>query len=443
MNEKKKGVTRREVLAGLGIAGTGFGLAWLFEKARVFSPNRGEAIPTTVPTKENVSESVLYERDGVTVWGSADGIPTRWRDLNGEGTFDQTMIQEAQAQSNKDHHAHIAQVLRIQSNKPEAKATPVPESKTEKITKLPDDVLTPEQLRQHNIEIVGAADIGFHIRESAFQPGGIFEKNFSDPNRKLTIVIVDTPTITIESLSDSRYDSVREVLAKNLPPVSRRRKTQMPPTDTNPVQEELYKKSVLAVSDQEFVDWGLSGIAGFTNKKGTEIADEKGDYIVMAIGQDASRPKGIETLQVQTNPNSRKVSIHVGDVEIEEMFHPSRITKLSPDQNYTDPATFTELEHHEVGTLEWKLLAGIVPDTKDAIFLAIHECMHAKKYRELDHRNPQPTGTDRLSYYSEQVVDFETKALMERAYDHYKKTGDDSLYPFVFENKKENYFVIG
>ncbi len=50
---------------------------------------------------------------------------------------------------------------------------------------------------------------------------------------------------------------------------------------------------------------------------------------------------------------------------------------------------------------------------------------------------------ERLRYYSEQDIDYTTWDQLQEAYTHFIRTGDDSKYPIVLEDKTDGYFVIG
>lgn len=405
---------------------------------------------TATPRKKEISlseEELLFNQNGIKVWFQ-DGIPTRWEDQNSQGGFDKEKLLDAKRQGEEDGGRKVAQVVRVTSDRITKTAISEIEPAIEGIKNLPKDVVSSEELSRRGIEVLDSQNVGFHIRHSAFEEGGLMEQYRLGGDRKLKILITDKPTILQENFQEERYASARDMIQKVLQTVTDApmylHACRAPGDDT---KRQLYEQSLQLITKQEIIDWGLMGIAGYAIRAGMEEGSPDTDFLFLAMGKKTERPSSFECVQVIYTPDGWSdsgFSASLVDIPLQEAFEPTRILELHPDQSYTNPEEYTKLELYREGTFEWKVLAGVDPDSKDPYFVAMHELEHLKRSAKLGALAKEPQdNVERLRYFSEQDIDFTTWDNLKNAYDHYKQTGDDSRYPFVLENKRDGYYVIG
>ncbi len=394
---------------------------------------------------EPVKEQIILNQNSVRVWADNKGIPTRWEDNKGSGQFDRERLLAVNKQVVDDFDYPIAQIVRVQTSLQNSIQKENGNPSSEIIVNLPKDVVSAEELESMDIEVIDSSQVGFHIRRSAFEGGGLLEAYRKDPTRGLKIVIVDTPTIVLESFSDPRYDPIRDAVSEFFKPIAEIRKNVL--IQHNSDYREQYERSlqiVPQITDNEFLDWGMVGIAGYAIGKGRMEGAEESDYFFLAIGSDVQRANAqLDYLEVVSSPHENVFEISLRRSHIEELVDLEQTLYLDPSQSYTPPEEYKRLDSHGKGTFTWKFLAGVDPATKDPYFVAMHEVEHLVRMAELDGLEMKPTGTEYLGYFSEQEVDWTTWERIVHAYNHYKERGSGELYPFVLQNKIEGYYVIG
>lgn len=421
-------------------AATGLGALAGSSHAPANPPN--ETTSSAAPIPEVVSEQLILDQDGVQVWADSSNKPTRWQDPVGEGTFDAQHLADASQQALDENDYQLAKITRVRTVSSLEQSAPT-EISHNKITTKPEHIVSPEELANRHIEIIDSEKVGFHIRESAFASGGIMEQYTPTNGRRLTIVITDAPKLTTEAFQDGRYDAIRDVTDKAFLPAAAYRQNLSVPETSDPTQQDRVTQVLTQLTDQEFADWGLTGFSGYALNAGHEQGRPDTDFLFLAIGQPDSRPPSVDVIQITADPLPNSFEVQLVAVPLAEVIDASRILSLDPGQSFSPPDTYTDLPDHPVGSMPWKLLAGVVPEAKDPYFVAIHEAEHLKRYSLLDEQEIEPEGVERQKYYSEQEVDRSTKAQIKAAYEQYQQTGDDSKYPFVLENKSDGYFVIG
>ena len=88
-----------------------------------------------------------------------------------------------------------------------------------KVSELPKDILSEEELAKRGINIVQADNTNLYLREGAFAEGNPLAV-FNSGDRKLTIVLVNGPFLADEFMKDARYDSVKEFFDPQRRPLS-------------------------------------------------------------------------------------------------------------------------------------------------------------------------------------------------------------------------------
>ncbi|QQS38511.1 hypothetical protein IPM62_03960 [Candidatus Woesebacteria bacterium] len=404
-------------------------------------------LPTTpiAPDKKATpTEQLVFNENGVKVW-YIDGIPVSWEDNNNKGEFDREKLLEIQRQADEKNEHMVAQVVRVQGNEVVSTPTPKEVSANEGIKKLPKDVVSRKDLADRGIEIFDTPNVGFHIRQSAFSEGGLMERYKKGGERKLKILLTTNPTLTQEAFLGLQNVDHKVILQTLISADEAKHRFQVNWKPGDNEQLERHEQLLPFITTDEIVKWGLVGGVGIAKGCGDEGGSVDTDYLFLAISEKQAKPQSIKCIQILVGPENWSdagfnVSLH--QVDLDEMFAPTRPIYLDPTQSYTDPKKYTRLASHGEGTFEWKVLAGVDPATKDPYFVAMHELEHMNFYAQKAAQTVNPEGVENMRFYSEQEVDWTTWSRLKLAYDNYI-LGDDSDYPIVLENKKDNYFVIG
>lgn len=440
MAEGEKPITRRSFLKMLAVSAATAVIPDVFKE---HTPGQKEP-QKDLPIVEKPKEVLLFDRDGVSVWTNEDRVPARWEDAKGnKGIFDTEAMAMVRQKSIEDRSDHVAQAVRVEIRGSKPKETSVPVEASKRILEPPSDILSKEELKKRNIEVIDSEKVGFHIRVSAFEKDGILEQYQEGSGRKLIVVIVDQPTITREGLRDPRYDPIRKVINDDIDSIKEGRNTILLDTSSNPLDNELARLVVPQITDQEFLNWGLLGVSGYALNKENERSDGEHDILFLAIAQSKNvRPETLNVLQIGVSATgSYKASVE--PIKTSRFATRDRLFVLEDGQNHRPTESYKLLPAHREGTFEWKVLAGVDPKTTGPYFVAMHEAEHLNRFARLASLSEEPEGVERLRFFSEQETDWATRRRIELAYNHFRTTGDNSLYPFALENKQDGYFVIG
>ncbi len=441
--EVNKGMmNRRTFMKNVIVGGAAAAILGQSRPPDAATPNAPAPAPDAVETPRQ--PDLILNQNGVLVYAQ-DGIPSAWQDAKTQGTFDQNVLEVARQKAIAEQSFQIAQIVKVVTNNPQPTAE-APQTEEAPVATLPEDIVDKEELASRGIEIIGSERVGFHIRQSAFAQGGIMEQYAQGGERKLKLVITDTPTLTREAFADKRYDPIREIIEKNFKTTQALREQTRLDLPDDPDEAKLIQALYEELYDEEFRNWGLVGYRGYAMRKGMETGSPDTDYLFLPIPPKGLEPENIDFLAVKAQPSETSSQSYQVALETRskvESLKAERLRTLDPSQSYTPPEEYKKLPSHRPMTLEWKLLAGVDTESRDPYFVALHELTHMKRYAALDAGADDLPNEQRLPYYSEQETDWEALGYIERAYDQYKQNGDDSLYPVVLENKAEGYYVIG
>ncbi len=283
---ENKDISRRNLLKGIisGFILTAAGVG-LRSRDRNTSTNSTQNQTPSLTETQPSPEVLSFNQDGIKVW-FREGIPTRWEDQSSQGEFDTEKLLEAKRQGEEDGDHKVAQVVRVTSSRATRTPTPEVEIATEGIKRLPENIVEVKELSERGIEILDSQNVGFHIRQSAFEEGGLMAQYQRGGDRRLKILITDKPTILQETFRDERYDSARDVIQKALPTVADADMfLQAHWQSGNDVQRQLREQSLHLITQNEIANWGLMGITGYSIKAGLEQGSTDTDYLFLAIGK--------------------------------------------------------------------------------------------------------------------------------------------------------------
>lgn len=443
--DEPKQISRRTFLKRIGVAAAGLGAALAGANA-VSQQDQNKvdtAIPVnTPPTPEQSSETIFWQKDGVTVWAT-ENVPTRWQDSSGkEGVFEREKLIEANRQAIADNEPiRFADVQRVTKNIPSV-ATSEAENHVEK----PANILTKEELERRGIEIIQGQDTHLHLRPGAFEPGEILDFHTEDNPPKLKVIITDKAVLNRYAFAGEDYDSVRDLindvfsLDRTLTPQQIRQELDQNfeyslenPNQTYYDRNQLALKRafISELTDQEIIDWGMNpnSTDGLYMHQGNPGKDSLRDTsaIFLAMG---SHPT-LDCLTISATNQEGQFEVNLTALNLQEAYGLYPTMDLVEGQSFPDPSTITYIES------ESKLTAGVDHSTVTKSFGVRHEFNHHRRVsRPIANETPAQT-------WSESTTDHVTYDSLVRANQRYQQNGDDSLYYTVIEVRDKNLVVVG
>ncbi len=396
------------------------------------------------PTPESTEkpELIFYDQNGIRVW-ARDGIPTRWESESGQtGQFDQQEMETALRTAQETGQVTIAAAHQLTVEYPD---TETPEQETaETPTHIPEDILSQEELAHHGIEILSPQSLRLHLRPAAFDPGEALEQYQPESDQRLTIIVVDKPSLAAEHFQDPQFDQFREVIETHFYPITadRVQNALYQAIDYHAEQENISPNRVAtlekiadSISVEEAIAWGLSGTTnGYTLWQGHPNGLPDSALVLLAIGE---RPD-VSYLTIHADP-SGTFTCNTERIDFENDMGVRPSYPFRPDQSYPHPDDYQLLEEHPFGTVNWKLLALVDPRTKDPFFMIRHEFYHLWSLYQYE-QGLQPDW-ERLEAYAEQEMDRRALESIRRATDRYRNSDDTGSY-LVIENNQD-LVVIG
>jgi hypothetical protein len=433
--DNKSKLNRRDFLKlAAASVSTLFGLK-LLPPETVKAPSIIDAIKESI---EWDGENIAYQHKGVSVYADTfSGVLTRWNDSLGNGSnFNLERLLETNQRAMQTKKVQLSEVVRVNTS-----SEIVNNKKVEKLLpdKMPEDILSKEEIREKGVIIVGSENVDLHIRKSAFEKGGLLEYYNGDSNRKLTILITDAATISRRAFRGERYKEYSELLDKVFPHdkdsynVVKARIDKL--QDTSSMGELDYLsiaeiEELKSIDEEELVEKGInSSVRGYYLTQGHETGVTDSAVILLAVGE---RPEGLDFLRVFTYPKENVFQPELSLLNLNTSLKLPPIEGLSKQQSYISPDDLHELPPEEAKY--FTNLPLYLPELKTQGFVLIHEICHDIKLRK-------PTGDVKFDW-NEKETDRIAGEFVKEANDKLTLNGDDSGYSLVFVLKKTNEFVV-
>lgn len=177
---------------------------------QVISP--GNNPPESAPTASG-SEDVSFPGGNIYV---KDALPTGYKLFNGtSGVFNRAEVVNLRDLARSRHEPQIITMFPYQGPYvTQATFSPKHPEQHPQLLTLPKDVLLPEQLKEKGIAIIQSDRTHLYIKPQAFEKDGPLVR-FNDGSRKMTIVLIDDPVVSRESMQDTKYDTVRHLIPED------------------------------------------------------------------------------------------------------------------------------------------------------------------------------------------------------------------------------------
>lgn len=372
--EKKFSISRRKALIG-GLVAT----------AAALFPQKASA-PTMI---NNLQESVrvrgereiFYDR-GVRVFGEVTPkIPIAWSDsLGSKGRFNVEQMVLANQKAIETKQPTIAVVQRV-SVPQETNNPSIPAKEKAIVKELPADVVPENELGQRGIENVNGEETELYFTRDIFEKGNLLESYQIGSDKKLVIILTDTPTHNRDVFNNPRYDKVRHLINDIYPDPNdekkqakdlRKDKIRLLQQQLSREREGIVKYQIEikikmweTLSDGEITLLGLTGGTGYYHAR----KDGNPAVILMPVGD---RPKSLEFLTITANPYENNFFEQVTSLDLDqEVPGIPRRKRLSSQDSFPVPEEFKRTK-----STGGKREAAIEPEDKTKGFILRHELAH-------------------------------------------------------------------
>ena len=406
--------------------------------------------PTQTPEATSTPEQAAVQENQILLHYSAEGLPisytynTRTTELNLEA------VRRASETARQSGLPILIEQFFIEPDQP------VPSQLTPEISEVPDDILTPEQLHEYNVEIIQTDTTKLSLARSAFEPGGVlYEHTQSD--FQLIIALVDSPVIAPQFLHDERYDRIRHLLdyqhissvedwlsqeqreaQENLERIEH----QLQTTNSN---ESSSVRIVMQYNgetqEQAYVDRYLTNLrldslstddveqSGLNSRiEGVFFRPSRQNINATTVADNQERqPTAVIFLAVGNTVPDQYIRDSIGavfanpDGSFDTVINKPLMRSAAP-QNWQNLPSESDYQLYPETTSEGYSVRGLLGDTHGPGFALTHELKH---YGEL-------LSDPRKRNLSESYADTEALAEIAAAHRHLEQTGDSSLYPFIF-----------
>ncbi len=408
----------------------------------LLTPLKVALAPTKIDTLESESEGVIFETGGITVWGgNRSNVPRRWRDyLGNNGHFSLNQLLRQNENAMEEGEMNIASVTRVET-RPQPEKDQIKNDKP-KIERLPDDILTPEELRVRGLSIIGSGKVDLYIRRGAFEKEALLEDYGVGEGQKLMIILTDAATLTYRAFQDARYDSVRTLIEKvfggenakyGFDIVAQRReiiKGLLNKEAFQPYREilKIEEAALAAISEQESVILGLNtATSGYYLPPGHEQGLDNSAVIFLAVG---NIPSSLSFLATKTYPVENMFVSMLYNLDLAASLRLPPQEGLKRQQSYPNPDDFRAItEDEKRGYMKPPAFVN-----RTVGFRLRHEAGH-------NMRILHPTG-DNAADWSETETDLLAMKTVREATERLTESRDDSGYYFAFVDKEKNEIVF-
>ncbi len=190
------------------------------------TPPTPKAISKTVPPtrSEGISQNSITTKEGDTIWLDNEGIPVQGKTTNGEEfSFNTDVVKGVRETALSTKEPEIVQLISVPSSGPPFLKESQPPKSLEKhqpVKDKPSDVVPFDELQEkYGVKIIQGTGTILYVRRNAFEPDGVFDF-LKRKNRELIIAIMPGPFVMRRYCLDSKYDSVRNYLPRDLVLVS-------------------------------------------------------------------------------------------------------------------------------------------------------------------------------------------------------------------------------
>lgn len=169
-----------------------------------------ESAPKKPAIEPSATPESVIETDGYEIFINGEGLPYKYRDsAGGETQFDMKLVTASRESALKHEEPEVVDLIPVPPSSFISSAISYSRDHPE-TSKLPDDVLSEVELKEHGIKIIQADNTTLSIRKGAFEEGGPLAQ--FDGKRKLIIAVLDAPAVIYSAAKDPKYDQVRKLL---------------------------------------------------------------------------------------------------------------------------------------------------------------------------------------------------------------------------------------
>lgn len=305
---KKGGLSRRDFLK-VSVGGIGGAIsAWVLGRPEdVKAPGKLDWYQELA--KRDLGE--IWSGWGVKVRGNMEKfIPISWMDAKGnKGEFDLEEMLKINQVAMREKTTQVVEVTRVETRPREYLS---PKITKERLTELPENIVSQKELKQRGVEIIGSEKTDLHLTDEVFKSGGLLEGYTSGTDKGLLIMLVDSPELMVEGFADKRYEKHRDLIEKNfskeIDPVEVREKVidrireelEVTKQSVNRQFFEMELKAWEGLSDKEIIELGIdtSGrVAGYHLPQGHEKGLKDKAVIFLPVGR---RPRELSNLSLIT-----------------------------------------------------------------------------------------------------------------------------------------------
>jgi len=194
--------------------------------------NKNPSEPTPIVS---INENINFYGGQISVEGS---IPTGYVLFDGTSSvFDRTEVEGLRQQAISSNEPTIIAMFPYKGPYISLhQFDPKHPEQHPQLLKLPEDVLSDEELREKGVTIIQSDHVSLHIRKSAFEKDGPLAR-FNDGFMKtMTIALIDGSTVSRDFMQDPKYDKVRSLA---------------PESDTTKSSIEEYKKDQIKSAQEK------------------------------------------------------------------------------------------------------------------------------------------------------------------------------------------------
>jgi len=175
------------------------------------SSHKAEPIPPSVPLKQQENAARQLMAGNVRVEVDREGLPVEYILSDGKRvSFDREEVKKLREKAILSQEPEIITMLPVEganSKSSESQYKPSPEHP--KVTELPEDVLSEEELGKRGVKIIQADNTSLFIRDGAFVEGSPLA-DFNNTGRKLTIVLLNNNSAVVD---DPKYrESIEAII---------------------------------------------------------------------------------------------------------------------------------------------------------------------------------------------------------------------------------------
>jgi len=217
--------------------------------------NKNPSEPTPIVS---INENINFYGGQISVEGS---IPTGYVLFDGTSSiFDRTEVEGLRQQAISSDEPTIIAMFPYKGAyiSPDQFKPKHPEQHPQ-LLKLPEDVLSDEELSEKGVTIIQSDSVRLHIRKSAFEKDGPLARFNDGFMKKITIALIDGPAVSTDFMQAPKYDKIRGLAPKSdttKSSIEEYRKDQIKNAQEkiNSLQQEINQQRNLTDPDQNTIE---------------------------------------------------------------------------------------------------------------------------------------------------------------------------------------------